>query len=67
MGEVWFAWTMENNKSKYNVCDEYGRVIEENISEKRALETVALNPGSVKVEIKTTDRQLRREKTKERL
>jgi hypothetical protein len=39
---------------KYNVVDEYGKLIEENVSLKQALETVRLNPGSklIKAEVK---------------
>lgn len=32
--------------NKYNVYDECKRLIEENVSKKRALSTVKLNPGA---------------------
>ena len=56
-----FAMTTRKNKNmkytknqckKYNVIDEYGRLIESNVSLKRALSTVKLNLGSIKKEVK---------------
>ena len=38
------------NKQKYNVIDEYGRLIDHNVSLKRAKETMRLNPDSQIVE-----------------
>jgi hypothetical protein len=37
---------MEKNNKKYNIVDEYGRLIESNASLKRAQSTKRLNPGS---------------------
>jgi hypothetical protein len=38
--------------NKYNVTDEHGRLIEENVNLKRARSTVKLNPGSKLEEVK---------------
>ena len=35
-------------KTKYDVYDEYGRLVEENVSLRRAQVTVKVNPGSTK-------------------
>ena len=43
---------MEKIIRKYSVVDEYNRIIESNVSLKRALSTVKLNPGSIKKEVK---------------
>lgn len=44
-------------KPKYKVTDEYSRLIEENVSLKRARETVRLNPGSKFMEVKNVNCQ----------
>lgn len=44
-------------KTKYNVTDEFNRLIESNVSLKRARKTVKLNPGSKLVEVKNANRQ----------
>jgi hypothetical protein len=49
IGGIMYYVIME---TKYNVVDEKGRPIEENVSLKRARETVRLNPGSKLVEVK---------------